>query len=268
MRRSVGTSDLARLAEAIMWDYEIDFLPADMEVVDRKNVLMWRRPHGPAAQRRWANRISYVRTDPDHVEELIEEALAFFGEIPFTWVVGPTTSPSDISDRLVSRGLVDVGDGDLLTAELPLRGLRTAKDLVIREVENEELASIGLRLAHPHAGPDEMSSMLSERMDYLRHPTRRGGYLVAFIGGTPVANAGYRYAADGSTVYLTGAETVEYFRGRGVYQSMVSYRAEAAVARGCRYAAIRSRRDTSLPILVKRGFVNHGHLPIFTRPIR
>jgi hypothetical protein len=67
---------------------------------------------------------------------------------------------------------------------------------------------------------------------------------------------------------LTGAETVEHFRRRGVYQSIVSYRAEAAVARGCRYAAIRSRRDTSLPILLKRGFVSHGHLPILTRPYR
>jgi hypothetical protein len=56
------------------------------------------------------------------------------------------------------------------------------------------------------------------------------------------------------------------FRGRGIYQALVAHRAAAALVRGCRFAAIRARRDTWLPILMKRGFVDHGHLPIFIRP--
>ena len=248
-----------------MWDYEVDWLPPGMEVVDRPEILMWRHRRGPSAQQRWRNRVSFVRTSRRAVDGLIGEAIAFLDGLQFTWVVGPSSSPGDVRVRLSERGLVDIGDGDLLTADLPLRGLRLDPSVRIIEARDEHVVRLGLSLAHPLAPPAEIDSMLADRMAYLAHPTRRGGYLVAFIGDEPVANAGFRYSADGSTVYLSGAETVERFRGRGVYQSLVAYRADAAVRRGCRYAAIRARRDTSLPILSKRGFVDHGHLPIYAR---
>jgi hypothetical protein len=248
-----------------MWDYEIDWLPAGLEAIERPEILMWRHQNGPSAQQRWRNRVCFVRTEPQGVDGLIDEAMAFLDGLQFTWVVGPSSQPADVGARLSTRGLVDIGDGDLLTAELPLRGLRANADVRIIEVNDERTAALGLSLAHPLAPPAEIDSMLADRMAYLAHPTRRGGYLVAFIDDEPVANAGYRYSADGSTIYLSGAETVERFRGRGVYQSLVAYRADIAVTRGCHYAAIRARRDTSLPILVRRGFLDHGHLPIYAR---
>lgn len=261
----VRSDERALLAEGIMWDYELDFMPEGMEIVDREDLQMWKRPTGPFAQRRWSNRVSYVRTTSDQVDRTIDEVFAFFGPVAFTWVVGPTSRPLDLSARLVTRDLVDVSDGNLLTAALPISGLRGNADLEIVEVDEEATALTGLRLAHPDADADEMAVLLRDRLAYLRHPGRRGGYLVAFLGGEAVANAGYRYSADNSTVYLTGAETVEMFRGRGIYQSLVAHRAFAATKRGCRFVAIRARRDTSLPILMKRGFVDHGHLPIFAR---
>lgn len=260
----MDATDQHLLAERIMWDYEPDFAPSGMEVVERDDLLMWRRPHGPLSQRRWGNRVSYVRTTPERIEAVIDEVLAFFADLPFTWVVGPPSSPADLPGRLATRGLTDIGDGDLLTASLPIHGLRRDPAVEILEVNDEATARIGLTLAHPTAPPEEMEAMVRERLEYLKRPRRWAGYLVAFIAGIPVANAGYRYSGDGNSVYLTGAETVQPYRGRGVYQSIVAYRADAAAARGCRFAVIRSRRDTSLPILMKRGFVDHGHLPIFT----
>ena len=53
-----------------------------------------------------------------------------------------------------------------------------------------------------------------------------------------IANAGYRYSSDGRCVYLTGAETVEQFRGRGVYKTLIAHRAARAVERGCVLASI------------------------------
>ncbi len=261
-------NDRALRAEAMLWDYEPDFMPPGLEVVEREELLMWRRSSGPASEQRWANRVSFVRTNASAVDRLIDEALSFFGPLPFTWVVGPSSYPTDLADRLRERGLIDVGDGDLLTALLPISGLRSAPDVSIVEVEDEGLARVGLRLAHPNAPASELDALLEERLSYLRNPKRRGGFLVAFVGDEPAANAGYRYSSDGATVYLNGAETVERFRGRGIYQALVGYRTAAALARGCRVAAIRARRDTSLPILMKRGFIDHGHLPIFARPAR
>lgn len=263
MPTSTEHVDRALRAEALLWDYERDHLPPGLEVVERDDLLMWRRATGPMSQQRWANRVAFVRTTPVGVEGIIDETLAFLGPVPFTWVVGPCTTPRDLPARLRERGLSDVGDGDLLTALLPIEGLRPSADVSIVEVEGEPLARIGLRLAHPDAPAAELDLLLEERLAYLRHPQRRGGFLVASVGGEPAANAGYRYSSDGATVYLSGAATVERFRRRGVYQALVAHRTAAAQARGCRYAAIRARRDTSLPILMKRGFVDHGHLPIF-----
>jgi GNAT superfamily N-acetyltransferase len=127
------------------------------------------------------------------------------------------------------------------------------------EVEDEETARLGLRLAH-HDGAD-LERDVVERMAYLGTPGRRGGFLVAYLDGVPVANAGYRYSGDGRCVYLTGAETAEPFRGRGVYKSLIAHRAARAAERGCTVASILANRDTSAPILVRHGFSDHGALP-------
>ena len=257
--------DRALLAEAIMWDYELDWLPRGFDVVERDDLLMWSRRNGLRSEARWNNRVSWIRTSEESAESVINEVFAFFGDLPFTWVIGPSSAPWDLRERVARRGLIDTGDGDLLSAELPIMGLRSSPDVRIAEVADDRMARIGIRLAHPEGTRDELDAMVEDRLAYLRHPGRRGGFLVAFVDGEPVANAGYRYSADGRTVYLNGAETVERFRGRGVYQSLVGYRVRRAAERGCRFAAIRARRATSLPILMKRGFVDHGHLPIYAR---
>ena len=80
--------DRALRAEAMMWDYERDFMPPGLEVVERDELLMWRRASGPASEQRWANRVSFVRTRTSEVDRLIDEALSFFGSLPLTWIVG------------------------------------------------------------------------------------------------------------------------------------------------------------------------------------
>src|SRR5205823_14093642 len=92
-------------------------------------------------------------------------------------------------------------------------------------------------------------------------PGRRGGFLVAYLGDAPVANAGYRYSSDGRCVYLTGAETVEQFRGRGVYKTLIAHRAAKTAERGCDLASILANPETSAPILARHGFADHGPLP-------
>lgn len=103
-------------------------------------------------------------------------------------------------------------------------------------------------------------------MAYLAMPGRRGGFLVAYLDGVAVANAGYRYSSDGRCVYLIGAETVEQFRGRGVYASLVAHRAARAAERGCVIASILANTETSAPMLTRRGFTDHGALPRLASP--
>jgi hypothetical protein len=61
-------------------------------------------------------------------------------------------------------------------------------------------------------------------------------------------------------------------RGVGVYKALVANRARAAHIRGCGIASILANTDTSAPILLRRGFVDHGPLPRYmpagTKPVR
>jgi len=237
-----------------------------MEIVSRPDLLMWRLRGGPASRGRWANRVSFLRSSSDGVEKVIDEALAFLSGTRFTWLVGPTSQPRDLTQRLHDRGLIDGGDGNLLSARLPLIGLRTAPQLRIVEVEQPETARLTVEITNSGATAAERAAMVSDRLEQVRRSGGQLGYLLGLVDDTPVATASYRYSSDGQTVYLSGAETVPAFRGRGIYQSLVAYRLAAAERRGCVYAAIRAQRDSSMPILMRRGFVDHGHLPIFEPP--
>jgi GNAT superfamily N-acetyltransferase len=253
--------DLASYCEAHLYDYEPEWRPAGLVEIDRPDVLAWKREGRPPGQ----NRVAYTKWRGEDAEARIDEMLAFFGDTPFTWHVGPSSSPGDLEQRLLRRGLVVQVRPRMMTIGLPLRGdWGTGSEIRIVEVADAETARVGLQLAH-HEGA-ELARDLDERMAYLAVPSRRGGFLVAFIGRTPVANASYRYSADGRCLYLTGAETVDAFRGRAIYKSLVAYRAARAVERGCTVASILANRDTSAPILARHGFTDHGDLPRLGSP--
>ena len=249
----------AKYCEAMLYDYEPEWRPAGLVEIDRRDLLAWKQPGWPIGR----NRVAYAKWDPSEAEAGIDEALAFFGDAPFMWHVGPSSTPPDLEQRVLRRGLIVGERPRLMTAVLPLDGLREA-DVRIVEVTDRATARTGLQLAH-HAGAD-LERDLEERMAYLALPTRRSGWLVAFDGDEAVANAGYRYSADGRCMYLIGAETVEAHRGRGIYQTLVAYRATMARAHGCDLVSILANRHTSAPILARHGFRDHGELPWLKRP--
>jgi GNAT superfamily N-acetyltransferase len=161
--------------------------------------------------------------------------------------------------------MVLVAQPRMMTTSLPLRdGWPLNSELRVAEVATPEMTRISLELAHHDSAQIERD--VAERMAYLRVPSRRGGFLVGYLGDLPVANAGYRYSSDGRCVYLTGAETVEQFRGRGVYKTLTAHRAARAVERGCVLASILAHTETSAPILARHGFADHGPLPRLAPP--
>ena len=240
----------------MLYDYERNWVPTGLDLIERPDLLMWRRGGWPASH----SRVAYARWNESTVERGIDEVLGFFGDQPFNWHVGPSSSPGDLHQRLVRRGLELVATPRMMTTALPLSGdWRPRVSLNIVEVHDEATARISLALAHHDH--EELHQMLPDRLAYLGISGRRGGFLIAFIGDEPVGNAGYRYSEDGACSYLTGAETVPEHRGLGVYKGLVAYRARAAHRRGCRNLSILANAETSAPILLRRGFIDHGPLP-------
>jgi GNAT superfamily N-acetyltransferase len=71
----------------------------------------------------------------------------------------------------------------------------------------------------------------------------------------PVVSAGWvRYVPHTSFATLWGGSTLAAWRGRGIYRSLVAYRARLAVERGLTYLQV-DASDDSRPILQRLGFV-------------
>jgi GNAT superfamily N-acetyltransferase len=256
----VRDEDLARYCEAMLYDYEPEWRTPGTVELDRPDVLAWKRPGWPIGY----SRVAYAKWTAAEADTRIDEVLAFFGDTPFNWHVGPSSTPADLEARLVSRGLLVQGRPRLMTAGLPLAGEWRDADLRIVEPTDRDGSRLLLELARHTGG--ELERSLDERMDYLALPGRRTHFLIAFDGDVPVANAGYRLSSDGRCMYLIGAETVEAHRGRGIYQSLIRHRARLAHARGCAIVSILANRDTSAPILARHGFADHGEQPRLAPP--
>lgn len=256
---------LPRLAEGIVWDYDPRFLPEAVELLERPDLLLWTRP----SPSKWASRVAYARWSEADAERGIDEVLAFFRarDRSFVWYVGPSSSPRDLVERLERRGLVrERPPGHLLAAELPLHDLRTNPDVLVVEARDRAELETYARSAHPEWSDGQVRDSIPERELLHRVYGDRAGMLLAYLDDALVGNAAWRDSTDGRAEYLTGAGTKPEFRGRGVYQTLVRYRTERGLARGCRYAVINARSDTSMPILLRRGFVDLGELPVLSFP--
>ena len=253
---------LTRLAEAIVYDYDERDRESDLEIVERADLLMWARP-GPT---KWTSSVRKTDWGSDEADRRIEEVLAFFRERarPFVWHVTPSTRPHDLAARLKKAGLVHEQTTRLLIAELPVRGLRWNTHVRIVDARTPAEVEARLRFAWPDWDYEVIRSEVADRLRFLGLYGERAGFLLAYLSDTPVADAAWRDSTDGFAVYLTGAGTRPEHRGKGIYQALTRHRVDRAVARGCRYAVIQARMDTSMPILLRRGFRDVGETSVYS----
>lgn len=254
-------ADLPRLAEGILLDYDPRDRPPEVEIVERDDLILWTRP-SPVF---WSSTVRFARWQPAEADARIDEVLEFFRSRgrSFVWHVGPSSAPADLAARLERRGLQVESDTRLLVARLPVDGFRCHPD--VRVVEARDPASIAayLRFARREWADDEITSaMVADRQRALDLYGERMGNVLAYVGHDVVANAAWRDSSGGRAVYLTGAGTAPEHRGKGAYQTLVAYRAERALARGCSFAVVQARADTSMPILLRRGFAEVAHVPV------
>ncbi len=184
----------ARLVESSLYDYEPDWNPPGLNVVDRPDLRMW----STSSPERGANRVAWARWSEAEAEKGIDGVLAYFHDRnrAFTWCVGPSSMSADLDLRLEVRGFVRVHVDLILTAELPVQGFRTNPHVRIEHVCDEAGVISFLRLSqasHSDWSDEEFQAAIAERLSYLRLPTGRGGMLLAYIGTEPVGNASWRF---------------------------------------------------------------------------
>jgi GNAT superfamily N-acetyltransferase len=91
-------------------------------------------------------------------------------------------------------------------------------------------------------------------LDGISRQPSTAAAVVAFAGRTPISAGRVEFHAGTDFASIWGGGTLPAWRGRGVFHSLVAYRASLAAARGFRYLQVDASPD-SRPILRRLGFV-------------
>jgi GNAT superfamily N-acetyltransferase len=212
---------------------DYDTQPENVETIEWEDRILW----STGLKSPLANRVVKACFNEEDAEQKIKEILEFFEKrgVPFSWWIGPGSCPSNLVDLLSAAGLkpVEHYEGTVLSLDQPLE-VRNLPDVDIVEAETEqdvrELVAVNASVWG--YGENDIARMIQERLDYLNHSGRRGGFLLARIGGKAVATAGYRFSQTGDAIYLTGASTLPEYRNRGIFKILVKKRIDMARKRG------------------------------------
>ena len=211
--------------------------------------------------------VERLRLEPEDVAGAVDEVRAFLrsrGHTRAFWLVGDSTAPEDLEERLRALGMTTNDQPPLEAEEVAMAlvhppAAERPRDVdagAVRTVE-EALAAVDVGIDVFGMPPDQRSGMhdvARRAFEYwkmrAREPLVRT--YVARLDGEVVGVARALLAYEG--VNLIGGAVLERARRRGVYRSLVWARWDDAVARGTPALTVQAGK-MSLPILERLGFV-------------
>jgi GNAT superfamily N-acetyltransferase len=212
------------------------------------------------------NGVEWCDLDGADVDARIRDQIRRFAEIsqPWEWKYYSYDRPADLPERLVAAGLTRQDDEALLVAEIADLALDVSPPagVELRPVENARDVEALVQVHNDVFGGD-----YSTLGAFLQRGLGDGtaAAVVAWAGRTPVSAARAEFHLGTDFVSLWGGGTLPGWRGKGVFRSLVAYRAALAKAKGFRHLQVDASPD-SRPILRRLGFVELATTTPFTHP--
>ncbi|MDQ6896167.1 MAG: GNAT family N-acetyltransferase [Actinomycetota bacterium] len=171
------------------------------------------------------------------------------------WKLYSYDRPPSLTERLRAHGLVPDEVETLMIAPISDMDLHAAPPREVEVVQVRDEAGVdALVTVHDQAfGGDHSAMGRSILATISDRPTGEEAF-VAYAGATPIAAGRVSFHVGTDFASLWGGGTIQAWRGRGVFRSLVSHRAARAAARGFRYLQVDASAD-SRPILLRLGFV-------------
>lgn len=214
------------------------------------------------------NGVTWSDLDDRTADAAIAAQIERFGRIlrSWEWKYYSYDQPPDLAARLGAAGFTAEPAEALMVAEIadlnvdvsPPAGVELRP--VVDESDTNALVEVGDEVFggdHAAIGRHILAGLAQSP------PTIEA--VVAWAGSTPISAARVEFNAGTDFAGLWGGGTLAAWRGRGVFRSLVAYRAALASARGFRYLQVDASPD-SRPILERLGFVQLATTTPFVHP--
>ncbi|WP_327092745.1 GNAT family N-acetyltransferase [Nonomuraea sp. NBC_01738] len=191
-------------------------------------------------------------------DEEIRAQIAHFAALgrEFEWKHYAHDAPADLPARLAAAGLVAEEPEAMMALEVAAFAGEVAPPEGITLVEVGDEAGVELMMrAHEAAFGHVSPQVRHQLVTRLAHDPDSLAAVVAMDGREPVCAARLEMPDGVDFAGLWGGGTVERWRGRGIYRSVLAWRVRAAAARGYRYVYVDASAD-SRPILSRLGFTH------------
>lgn len=215
----------------------------------------------------WAG-VLWSGLDESNADAVIREQVSRFAELsrPWEWKHYSHDRPADLPRRLLAAGLTAEPAEAMLVAEIADLALDAAPPAGVElvEITGSEGADALVRVHDEVFGGDHSAIGRTLLADLARRPPAAVG-VVAMAGSVPVSGGRVEFHYGTDFASLWGGGTLASWRGRGVFRSLVAYRAALASARGFRYLQVDASPD-SRPILRRLGFAELAITTPFNHP--
>ena len=225
----------------------------DAEVIDRPD---WVQVRTPSSVHSNHNKILVARLGSGDADATIDHVVAEHASrgAAFQWIVGPSSTPSDLAERLTARGLERIGPAHgmiRLVGDEPLP--LDVPGLMFREMTTEADVEV---YADVTAAAWERGPQFREAVAYIGrkslHPSVPTRSWIASIDGEPVGTSHLRLLSGYG--YLQGGAVLPARRRQGIYRALVQHRLDVLRSAGVRVALIFAAVETSGNICRKLGF--------------
>ena len=203
------------------------------------------------------NGVTWSALEDADADAVIAAQVGRFAELgrPWEWKHYSYDRPGDLPDRLVAAGFHRGPAEALLVADLADLELDVPppEGVHLHEVVDAE----GVRAlvsVHDAVFGENHSALGRVLLEALHHRPASFAGVIAVAGDLPIASGRVEFNAGTEFAGLWGGGTLPAWRGRGVFRSLVAYRAALAAARGFRYLQV-DALPASRPILERLGFV-------------
>lgn len=204
----------------------------------------------------WGCYVEWSALDDTTVDAAIAEAVAHFGHLErtFEWKTYGYDTPADLTNRLIAAGFVAEDEETLVLGEVAavLGEVAAAADeaVVFRHGTDADWDGIAQLQTDVWGGSyrrlvTDLAAEVASQPEAIR-------IHVAVADGRIVSAAWVRFHEGTAFASLWGGSTLESYRRRGIYRTLVARRAAEAADRGYRYLQVDTSPD-SRPILERLG---------------